>query len=86
VRAAPDLGQHVVEGVDQHADLAAFLARHAQAEVAPLHHLARDVGDRLERPRDRFLQARGDQPGDHQRAQHHRAEDGAVAEQALDRP
>jgi hypothetical protein len=75
LRAAADLGQHVVEGLDQHPDLAAVIARHAQREVAPLHHLARHIGDRFQRPRDGRLQARGDQRRDHQRAQHHAAED-----------
>ena len=84
VRAAADLGQHVVERGDEHADFSAVVARHAQREVAPLHHLARDVRHGRERPRDGSLQARRDEARDQQRAQHHGAQDGTIAEQAVD--
>nr|WP_229507993.1 hypothetical protein [Massilia sp. Dwa41.01b] len=84
--AAADLGQHVIEGIDQHADLAAVVARYAQGEIAPLHYLACDVRHGFERARDRRLQARSHQRRHHQRAQHHAAEDGTVVEQAVDQP
>ena len=54
--AAPDLGQHRVERVDEIADLVVRGLPDAQREVAPLDHLARDVGHREDRARERALQ------------------------------
>jgi hypothetical protein len=75
----------VVEGVDQHADLVVGRARRPQAEVAALHHAARDPADGDDRLGERHLQPVSEQQRGQQARDHDQAEDAEVVLHALAR-
>ena len=78
VRAQLDLGQHLVEGIDQLRHLVvAELARAARV-VARLDHFARHVGDIEDGLRDDEIEAAQQQQGHQQRQHRHAQRDGQV--------
>jgi hypothetical protein len=58
----PDFAQHVVDRIDEIADLVFRGPAHAQRKIALLHDMPRDLGNFEDRLRHRFLQ-----PGRHQK-------------------